>query len=61
MDLLPDLVSRADAAIFSVDCISHRAALMLKRLCQQASKPYFPLRSAGIAPMLQVLRVEKIR
>jgi hypothetical protein len=55
-DLLPGLVSRADAAFFPVDCISHSAALLLKRLCQQAGKPYVPLRSAGIASMLRALR-----
>jgi hypothetical protein len=56
MDLLPGLVSRADAAFFPVDCISHDAALSLKRLCQQSSKPFVPLRSAGIAPLFEALR-----
>jgi hypothetical protein len=28
----------------------------LKRLCQQASKPYIPLRSASLASMLNALR-----
>jgi hypothetical protein len=55
-DLLAGLVSRADAAFFPVDCISHRAALVLKRLCQQAGKPYVPLRSASVASMLRALR-----
>jgi hypothetical protein len=54
-DLLPGLVSRADAAFFPVDCISHRAALLLKRLCQQAGKPYVPLRNASAAAMLRAL------
>lgn len=56
-ELLPGLVSRASAAFFPVDCVSHRAALMLKRLCQQAGKPYVPLRSAGVASMLRALTV----
>lgn len=55
-DLLPGLVSRADAVFFPVDCVSHSAALLLKRLCQQAGKPYVPLRSAGVASMLRALR-----
>jgi hypothetical protein len=55
-DLLAGLVSRADAAFFPVDCISHRAALLLKRLCQQSGKPYVPLRSASVASMLRALR-----
>lgn len=54
-DLLPGLVSRATAAFFPVDCISHRAALMLKRHCQQAGKPFIPLRSASLASMLRAL------
>ena len=55
-ELLAGLVSRADAAFFPVDCISHRAALLLKRLCQQLGKPYLPLRSASVASMLRALR-----
>lgn len=57
LDLLPGLVSRADMAFFPVDCISHRAALSLKRFCRQAGKNYVPLRSAGIASMLRALRM----
>jgi hypothetical protein len=59
-DLLPGLVSRADAAFFPVDCISHSAALLLKKLCQQAGKPYVPLRSAGVASMLRALRASPL-
>ncbi len=55
-DLLPGLVSRADAAFFPVDCISHRAALTRKRVCQQAGKSYVPLRSASLASMIRALR-----
>jgi hypothetical protein len=54
-ELLPGLVSRASVAYFPVDCISHRAALSLKRLCQQAGKPFVPLRSAGVASMIRAL------
>lgn len=57
-DLLPGLVSRADIALFPVDCVSHRAALLLKKLCQQTGKPYLPLRSTGVAAMLRALRSE---
>jgi hypothetical protein len=35
--LLPGLVSRADAVLFPVDCISHTAMLLVKRLCRQAA------------------------
>jgi hypothetical protein len=55
-DLLPGLVGRADAALFPVDCVSHNAAQVLKRLCRQAQKPLVPLRSASIASLVQGLR-----
>jgi hypothetical protein len=54
--LLPGLVSRADAVLFPVDCISHAAMLLVKRLCRQAEKPLLPLRGAGLAPFLAVLQ-----
>jgi hypothetical protein len=54
--LLPGLVSRADAVLFPVDCISHAAMLLVKKLCRQAEKPLLPLRSAGLAPFLTGLQ-----
>jgi len=50
--LLAGLVSRADLALFPVDCISHEAARIVKRLCRQAAKPFLPLRSSGIGSFL---------
>jgi hypothetical protein len=50
--LLPGLISRADIALFPVDCVSHEAALMVKRLCRQAGKPWLPLRTASITAFL---------
>ena len=54
--LLPGLISRADAVLFPVDCVSHSAVGIVKNLCRQAGKPYVPLRSAGIASFLAALR-----
>jgi hypothetical protein len=54
--LLPGLVSRADVVLFPVDCISHAAMSLVKRLCQQAAKPFVPLRSAGLAPFFAALK-----
>ncbi len=54
--LLPGLVSRADAVLFPVDCISHAAMLRVKQLCQQTGKPFVPLRSAGLAPFCAALK-----
>jgi hypothetical protein len=53
--LLPGLVSRADAVLFPVDCISHGAMLLVKRLCRQAEKKFVPLRRAGVAPFCAAL------
>jgi hypothetical protein len=48
--LLPGLVSRADAVLFPIDCISHTAMLAVKRLCRIADKRFVPLRSTGMGP-----------
>ena len=53
--LLAGLVSRADVVMFPVDCVSHDAALMVKRICRQAAKPYVPLRSAGLSSFVAAL------
>jgi len=55
-DLLPGLVSRADVAVFPVDCVSHAAAQSVKRLSRQAGKRFVPLRSGGIASLLRAVR-----
>ena len=49
------LISRADAVLFPVDCISHAAMSQVKRACQQSGKPFLPLRGAGIAPFCAAL------
>jgi hypothetical protein len=53
--LLAGLVSRADLVMFPVDCVSHDAALMVKRLCRRGEKPFLPLRSAGLSSFLAAL------
>ncbi len=45
---LASLAARADAVLFPVDCISHRAVITVKRVCGQLGKTYFPLRSSGL-------------
>jgi hypothetical protein len=52
---LSALTSRADIVLFPVDCVSHDAALMVKRLCRQAGKPFIPLRSGGATSFLAAL------
>jgi len=50
--LLAGLISRADAACFPVDCVSHEAVGTVKRLCRHAGKPYLPLRSHGLGSLI---------
>jgi hypothetical protein len=47
---------------FPIDCVSHRAVGIVKRLCRQAAKPYLPLRSSGISSFVTALdRVNVLR
>ena len=41
---------------FPTDCVSHDAALQVKRLCRQTMKPFVPLRSSGVASFVAGLR-----
>jgi Uncharacterized protein conserved in bacteria (DUF2325) len=53
--ILQGLVSRADTVLFPVDCVSHAAMLLVKRICRQSGKPILPLRSAGLASFCAAL------
>jgi len=53
--LLQGLISRADAVLFPVDCISHAAVALVKRICGQFGKPFLPLRGVGLAPFYAAL------
>jgi hypothetical protein len=55
--LLPGLISQADQVAFPVDCISHDAALTVKRLCRQIGKSWTPLRSSGLGSFLAAFSV----
>jgi len=52
---LAGLISRADVALFPVDCVSHDAALTVKRLCRRLEKPFIPLRGTGGTAFLAAL------
>lgn len=56
MALLPGLITRADLVIFPVDCVSHEATVIIKRLCRQTGKRYLPLRSAGLTSYVAALQ-----
>lgn len=50
--------SRQDRFI-PVDCISHAAMLLVKRLCHQTGKPLVPLRSGGLARFSAYLKAPR--
>ena len=54
-NLLPNLLSRADIAVFPVDCISHDAAATVKRACSQSQKRFIPLRTSSLTCFLSAL------
>ena len=58
MKELASAVTRADAVVFPVDCISHGAANKVKRLCQQSFKPFITLRTSGIGSLIAGLKNE---
>jgi hypothetical protein len=53
--MIPGLVSRADIVVFPVDCISHEAAISVKRSCRLMGKRYVPLRTSSLACLLAAL------
>jgi Uncharacterized protein conserved in bacteria (DUF2325) len=52
---LPGLISRADAALFPVDCVSHSAVGQIKKCCRDGNRPFIPLRSASVASFLAAI------
>ena len=53
--VLQGLVTRADAVLLPIDCVSHAAMLVVKRLCRQTGKPLLLLRSTGLASFCTAL------
>jgi hypothetical protein len=53
--VLQGLVGRAEAVLFPIDCVSHAAMLLVKRLCRQTGKPLLLLRSTGLASFCAAL------
>jgi len=52
---LGDLVRKADAVFFPVDCVSHSAAEAVKKICQIEGKPMRPLRTSSATAFLRAL------
>jgi hypothetical protein len=52
---LPALISRADAAFFPMDRISHSAVGHVKKYCRDGHKPFMPLRSVSVASFVAAI------
>jgi hypothetical protein len=52
---LPGLISRADAAFFPMDCVSHSAVGHIKKCCRDGHKPFTPLRTASVASFIAAI------
>jgi hypothetical protein len=54
--LLASQVAHADRVYFPVDCVSHNAVAVIKRMARQLGKPYVALRSSGLTSFVSALR-----
>ncbi|WP_170958770.1 DUF2325 domain-containing protein [Magnetospirillum sp. 15-1] len=52
---LSSQVAAAATVLFPVDCISHEAALRIKRMCRAGDKPFVPLRTFSLASVSRAL------
>lgn len=52
---LPEMISRADAAICPADCVNHTAYYRLKRLCKKNKKPCLLFKGKGVSGFTAVL------
>jgi hypothetical protein len=54
--LLASQVAQADLVYFPVDCVSHTAVAVVKRVARQLGKTYVALRSSGLTSFVSALR-----
>jgi len=52
---LQQLLSKADAVVCPVDCVSHDACAMVKRMCKSSMKPVLFARSSGLSSLASSL------
>jgi hypothetical protein len=52
---LQQLLARADAVVCPVDCVSHDACALVKRLCRASAKPVHFARSSGLSSLVSSL------
>jgi len=55
MSLLAKAIGRADTVFCPLDCVSHNACQMIKKICQQNQKKFVILRSSGVSSLVREL------
>lgn len=58
LGLIAGLVGRSDLVLFPVECVSHKATVLVKRLCESAGIALRPVRSASLAGFVQAVLPE---
>ena len=53
---LGEILSQGDVVLCPIDCVSHGACRRAKQFCKRRSKPFLPLRSAGLTSFVGGLR-----
>ena len=54
---LQQMLNRADAVVCPVDCVSHEACALVKRMCRSSMKPVLFARSSGLSSLASSLAV----
>lgn len=54
--ILPKFLSRADAVLCPVDCVSHDACKCVKKMCKRYQKNYVMMRSSGLSSLARGLQ-----
>jgi hypothetical protein len=58
--LLASQVAQADLVYFPVDCVSHNAVAVIKRMARRLGKSYVALRSSGLTTFVSAMRRDAI-
>ncbi len=53
--ILPKVLSRADAVLCPIDCISHDACKCVKKMCKKYQKDYVMMRTSGLSSLARGL------
>lgn len=54
-NLLPKLLTTADAVLCPIDCVSHDACNCVKKMCKRYQKPFVLMRSSGLSSLARGL------